>query len=103
MMYAADEHAFPGDSRAHGSRVNLVTMTARAISRVIGAILVALIGFYRLAVSPLLGPSCRFHPSCSAYAVEAIRRHGPLHGTRQAHLRLARCNPLCEGGYDPVR
>jgi putative membrane protein insertion efficiency factor len=75
----------------------------RGIARATAALLVTLIGIYRYLISPLLGPSCRFSPSCSAYAVQAIRRHGPLRGMRRALLRLARCNPLCDGGYDPVR
>lgn len=75
----------------------------RGIPRATAALLVTLVGIYRYLISPLLGPNCRFSPSCSAYAVQAIRRHGPLRGMRRALLRLARCNPLCEGGYDPVR
>jgi putative membrane protein insertion efficiency factor len=57
---------------------------------------------YRLALSPLLGPRCRFYPSCSAYALEAIERHGPLRGLALALRRLARCHPWHPGGYDPV-
>jgi putative membrane protein insertion efficiency factor len=62
----------------------------------------AAIRVYQLVVSPLLGPHCRFAPSCSAYAAEAVRRHGVLAGSAYAVRRLARCHPLCEGGYDPV-
>ena len=62
----------------------------------------AAIRLYQLAVSPLLGPHCRFAPSCSASAAEAVRRHGVLTGTGYALRRLARCHPLCEGGFDPV-
>jgi uncharacterized protein len=57
---------------------------------------------YQLVVAPLLGPTCRFAPSCSAYAMEAIRRHGPLAGSRLALRRLGRCHPWNRGGYDPV-
>lgn len=57
---------------------------------------------YRLAVSPLLGPSCRFEPTCSAYALEAIERHGVLRGVGLAARRLLRCHPLRPGGLDPV-
>jgi hypothetical protein len=57
---------------------------------------------YRYALSPLLGPRCRFHPSCSAYALEAIDEHGALRGASLALRRLGRCHPWHPGGYDPV-
>ena len=57
---------------------------------------------YQLVLSPLLPPSCRFTPSCSAYALEALSRHGALRGTWLAARRLARCHPWNPGGYDPV-
>ncbi|MBI3376076.1 MAG: membrane protein insertion efficiency factor YidD [Betaproteobacteria bacterium] len=60
------------------------------------------IRFYRYALSPMLGPSCRFHPSCSEYADEAITRHGALHGSWLAARRIACCHPWHLGGYDPV-
>lgn len=66
------------------------------------AVLVLPIRAYQLVVSPLLGPRCRFHPSCSTYAVEALRVHGPLRGTLLAGWRLLRCNPWNPGGLDPV-
>jgi len=66
------------------------------------AILLAVLGAYRRLVSPLLPPACRFYPSCSAYAAEAVRRHGALKGSYLTVKRLARCHPLCEGGVDPV-
>ena len=67
------------------------------------ALLISVVRLYRLTLSPLLGPCCRFHPTCSAYAIEAIRHFGPLRGTRRALRRLARCHPWSEGGFDPVR
>lgn len=59
--------------------------------------------FYRRFLSPLKPvPSCRFHPTCSSYAVEAVRHHGALRGTWLATLRLLRCHPWHPGGFDPV-
>jgi putative membrane protein insertion efficiency factor len=57
---------------------------------------------YRMALSPLLGPACRYEPSCSHYAELAIERFGLLRGGGQALRRLARCHPFCAGGRDPV-
>ncbi len=60
------------------------------------------IGFYQRRISPMLGPRCRFHPTCSQYAEEAIREYGALRGGLMALWRILRCQPLCKGGYDPV-
>ena len=65
-------------------------------------ILIGLITLYRYGVSPLLGPSCRFHPSCSCYARESIERFGAIRGTWLALTRIARCHPWNAGGHDPV-
>lgn len=65
-------------------------------------ILIALIKGYRYLLSPFFGQHCRFHPSCSAYAVEAIETHGALRGSGLAVRRLLRCHPFAPGGYDPV-
>ena len=62
----------------------------------------ALIGFYRRAISPMLPPSCRFTPTCSEYAYEAIDKYGILKGGRLAIWRILRCNPWGGSGYDPV-
>ena len=62
----------------------------------------AFVRIYQLLISPLLLPSCRFLPSCSDYAIEAIERHGALRGLGFALRRLARCNPWGGNGYDPV-
>ena len=66
-------------------------------------ILVSLLKFYKAAVSPWLPPSCRFVPTCSEYACEAIQRHGALRGSGMGLRRLLRCHPFHAGGYDPVK
>ncbi|HUW36042.1 MAG TPA: membrane protein insertion efficiency factor YidD [Rhodocyclaceae bacterium] len=70
--------------------------------RLLVAPLIALIRIYRYAISPLLGNRCRFYPSCSEYAVEALQRHGPVTGLWLAIRRVARCHPWHPGGFDPV-
>jgi putative membrane protein insertion efficiency factor len=62
----------------------------------------AFIGFYKRRISPGLPPSCRFIPTCSEYAYEAIGKYGALKGGLMAAWRILRCNPFCKGGYDPV-
>lgn len=64
--------------------------------------MMAVIRFYRRALSPLKPPSCRFVPSCSAYGLEAIARFGAARGGWLTIRRIMRCHPFCEGGYDPV-
>ena len=61
-----------------------------------------LILIYQKLVSPNLGPNCRFQPTCSQYALEAVQRHGAMRGTWLAIKRIGKCHPLHEGGYDPV-
>lgn len=63
---------------------------------------VVLLRGYQYAISPLLGRACRFEPSCSAYAVEAVERHGVIKGVYLAVRRVGRCHPWHPGGYDPV-
>ena len=65
-------------------------------------VLIALLRFYRYAISPMLGRNCRFHPTCSEYAIEALERHGALRGGWMAAKRVGRCHPFNPGGYDPV-
>ncbi len=66
-------------------------------------VVLGLISAYRRRISPLLGARCRYEPSCSAYAVEAVGRFGLIRGTILAAWRLVRCNPFSHGGFDPVR
>lgn len=69
---------------------------------VIERVLIALLKGYKRFISPLLGPRCRFHPSCSSYAMQAIARFGALRGGWLALRRIGRCHPLNPGGNDPV-
>jgi len=65
-------------------------------------VLIAIIRVYQYAVSPLLGQRCKYYPSCSSYAIGALREHGAVRGLGLASWRLLRCNPFSNGGYDPV-
>jgi len=69
---------------------------------IIRRLLVALIHGYQYLLSPFLGNNCRYHPSCSHYACEAIERYGVLRGSWMGIKRIARCHPFHPGGYDPV-
>jgi putative membrane protein insertion efficiency factor len=75
-----------------------VTVAARALQKA----LIALIRLYQLTISPLLGPACRFHPSCSTYLIEAVAKYGAARGIWLGSRRLSRCHPLHPGGLDPV-
>ena len=72
------------------------------LRRLITQALLAPIYFYRAFISPLTPPSCRFTPTCSQYAIEAIKKHGPLRGSWLALRRILRCHPWGGSGYDPV-
>jgi putative membrane protein insertion efficiency factor len=73
-----------------------------ALSELPRRALVALVLAYRFALKPWLGNACRFEPSCSAYALEALQRHGAAAGIALSSARLLRCHPWCQGGHDPV-
>ena len=73
-----------------------------ALKRLPRLVLVYLVKGYQVSLSPLLPPSCRYYPSCSAYAVEALERHGALRGSWLALRRILRCHPFRPGGFDPV-
>jgi len=64
--------------------------------------LLFIIRIYQLLISPLKDPTCRFYPSCSHYAMQAVEKHGALKGTRMALVRIIKCHPFHPGGYDPV-
>ena len=66
-------------------------------------VLIAIVKFYRRRISPNRPPCCRFTPTCSAYALEALEKYGALKGSWMALKRFVRCNPFCKGGYDPVK
>jgi putative membrane protein insertion efficiency factor len=81
------------------------TFLHTAVKRLLGlprAFLILLVRGYRFLLKPWLGSACRFEPTCSAYAMEALQRHGALGGSALSGWRLLRCQPWCEGGCDPV-
>jgi hypothetical protein len=69
----------------------------------VARVAIGLLTLYRRFLSPLLPRACRFHPTCSRYAIESLERHGVLRGSLLALRRLAKCHPFHPGGYDPVR
>lgn len=80
---------------------NCGTMFSK-VSSFISAVLILPIRFYQKCISPLFPPVCRFTPTCSQYAVEALRKHGPIKGLYLTVKRILRCNPWGGSGYDPV-
>jgi putative membrane protein insertion efficiency factor len=78
-------------------------MSETRFTQIPGKFFIALVRAYQIGLSPFLLPCCRFYPSCSEFAIDAIRRYGPLKGSGLALLRLLRCHPWHPGGYDPVK
>jgi uncharacterized protein len=74
-----------------------------AVMRIPGQLGIGLIWVYRLTLGVLFPTTCKYHPSCSEYAVQALRKHGLIRGSFLAAWRLLRCNPWSRGGFDPVR
>lgn len=72
------------------------------ISVALRKIPIGIIRLYQMVISPMLGPTCRFHPSCSHYAIDAIVKHGIIKGSWLSMQRILKCHPLNDGGYDPV-
>ena len=68
----------------------------------VSKLLLIVLRFYKLCISPHIGPRCKYYPSCSAYTYEAVEKHGALWGMMFGLWRLLRCNPFSKGGYDPV-
>jgi uncharacterized protein len=66
-------------------------------------VLILIIKGYKKIISPILPPSCRFYPSCSTYAIQALEKYGIIRGSIKAIYRIIRCNPFNKGGYDPVK
>ena len=71
--------------------------------RILGNFVVVLVRVYQICISPFLGSCCRFYPTCSEYAIIAVRRYGPLRGAFLGLMRILRCHPFHTGGYDPVK
>lgn len=82
--------------------MNAARRVWRGLTRLLAWPLIGLVKLYRLFLSPFVGQHCRFTPTCSQYAIEALQAHGALKGSCLAAHRLARCHPWCAGGYDPV-
>jgi putative membrane protein insertion efficiency factor len=70
---------------------------------ILGNLVVVLVRVYQICISPFMGPCCRFYPTCSEYAIIAVRRYGPLRGAFLGLMRILRCHPFHTGGYDPVK
>ena len=82
--------------------VGFLEIAGERFSGAMAQLMIGLIGFYRSWLSPLLGPRCRFIPTCSAYGLEAIQRHGPWRGGWLTLRRICRCHPFTPCGCDPV-
>ncbi|WP_249975669.1 membrane protein insertion efficiency factor YidD [Vreelandella olivaria] len=82
--------------------VRALKAVQRLLSRLLAGVMVCFVRVYQYTISPLLGPRCRFWPSCSSYTIEAIQVHGPIKGGWMAAKRIIKCHPGHPGGMDPV-
>jgi putative membrane protein insertion efficiency factor len=89
-------------ARPSAGAQGLLAGTLAVLARLPQRLLILRVKGYRLLLKPWLGNACRFEPTCSAYALEALQRHGAVRGALLGGWRLARCHPWCEGGIDPV-
>jgi len=76
-------------------------LTLRAVLGIPGRLLIGIVRLYQYLIGPMIGPRCRFQPSCSAYFIESVRKYGALRGALRGIWRICRCNPWNPGGYDP--
>lgn len=90
------------DESRQEKKPNVFLRAVRFLGRGVGWLMVKAIRFYQVAISPHTPPSCRFTPTCSTYAIQAIRKYGPLKGGWLAFKRILRCRPGGGWGYDPV-
>jgi len=81
--------------------VTTLRQLLRGLVALPGQCMILAVRLYQRGISPLIGPSCRFQPTCSEYMVEAIRKHGAIKGGLKGVWRIIRCNPFTRGGYDP--
>ncbi|PWB01360.1 membrane protein insertion efficiency factor YidD [Duncaniella muris] len=98
-QWSASSHVSPRPSPPQPAKANQQTPEIRPLIR---RLLILPIRFYQLCISPMFPAACRFTPTCSQYAVEAITRHGPVRGLWLAIKRIGRCHPWGGSGYDPV-
>ena len=81
--------------------MNALRSAIRLPGRILAGLLIGLVRIYQKLISPLLGSHCRYHPTCSEYFVQAVRKYGPLVGTWKGICRILRCHPWHPGGFDP--
>jgi uncharacterized protein len=79
----------------------MIAHIGRWLGIALGLLVILPVRFYQIAIGPLLPKVCKYHPSCSEYFVEAVKKYGALHGSCKGIWRICRCNPFVRGGYDP--